>query len=133
VSIDVAPLAGPNYYVTTATISSSAWAEGATATASIRYNVLTADFSAVGGSSGLLANLTKSGDVQWLDAENMWQRELCTASATVSSSSSDDKIFTQNIVLSVISFVVMVLSLVCGLGYLLYSNFRKPSEPLLVK
>jgi len=133
VSIDVAPLAGPNYYVTTATISSSAWAEGATATASIRYNVLTADFSAVGGSSGLLANLTKSGDVQWLDAENMWQRELCTASATVSSSSSDDKIFTQNIVLSVISFVVMVLGLVCGLGYLLYSNFRKPSEPLLVK
>lgn len=132
VSITVAPFAAPNYHTTTATISSPAWASGVTATGSIRYNVLTADFSAVGGPSDLLANLTKSGDVQWLDAENMWQRELCTATAAVSSDS-DDTIFTQNLVLSVISFVVMVLSIVGGVGYLLHTKFSKPSDPLLVK
>lgn len=76
VSIEVAPLAGPDYSSNTARISSKAWAAGKIATGTISYNVLTADFTAVGGPSGVKANLTQCGEVQWIVAENMWQREL---------------------------------------------------------
>lgn len=76
VAIEVAPLSAPDYTTTKASITSAAWPKGSIATGTINYNVLTADFSAVGGPSAVTANLTQSGDVQWLVAENMWQREL---------------------------------------------------------
>lgn len=131
VSIFVEPFNAPEYHTTTATISSPAWPANTVASGSIRYNVLTADFSAVGGPVGVLANLTQSGDVQWLEAENMWQRELCATCSYDSSDDSDDQIFTQEKVLSIVSFVLMILCLFCGLAYCVFRQLRKPTDKLL--
>jgi hypothetical protein len=132
VSVDVADFAAPNYVTTTATITSSAWGKGAVASGVVHYSTLTADFSAVGGPSGVVANLTQSGDIQWLDAENMWERELCVSSSDSATGDSDDRIFTQNKALSVVDFVVMLLAagaVLCGFAYCILS--RKKKEPLL--
>eukprot|EP01032_Pedospumella_encystans_P030630 gene30630-34571_t len=112
VSISVAPFSAPNYHTTTATLTSAAWPTGTVATGYINFNMLIADFTAAGGPSNVMANLTQSGDIQWIQAENMWQRDLCAATYDSNSNDNDNRIFTQNIVLSVISFVVMLLSAV---------------------
>mmetsp|Transcript_119538 Transcript_119538/g.234966 ORF Transcript_119538/g.234966 Transcript_119538/m.234966 type:complete len:282 (+) Transcript_119538:83-928(+) len=132
VSIGVEPLIAPNYHTTTATISSPVWPAGVTVTGSISYNVLTADFSAVGGPSYVLANLTQSGDVQWLVAENMWQRDLCSASCDSDNEDSDDDlIFTQNISFSIVCFIVTVLAVSGSFLFCMYRMFSKPSNSLL--
>lgn len=132
VSISVAPFSAPNYHTTTASLTSAAWPTGTVATGYINFNMLIADFTAVGGPNNVMANLTQSGDIQWIQAENMWQRDLCAATYDSNSNDNDDRIFTQNIVLSVISFVVMLLSAVGVVFYCVYIIVRKP-DPLLVQ
>ena len=66
---------GPDYTVANAKVFSSAWSDTGVH-ASIRFNQMTCDFTSVGGPANVIANLTLSGNVQWLQAENMWERQL---------------------------------------------------------
>jgi hypothetical protein len=133
VTVSVAGFTAPNYVTTTATIVSPTWGEGVAATGVVHYNTLTADFRAVGGPSGVVANLTQSGDIQWLNAENMWERELCVDPGDSITGDGDDNIFTQNKALSVIDFVAMLLAVsavFCGMVYYCL-HLRKKKESLL--
>lgn len=123
VEIQVKPFSPPNYHTTVATITSSAWGPKVTVTGVIQFNVLNVNFESVGGPSNIRANLTSSGDIQWLEGENLWSRSLC--STTYSTSSNSSEIFTQGKVLSIISFVVMLICIMATLGYAAYAVIFK--------
>jgi hypothetical protein len=85
--------APPDATIGTATLTSPAWVDSDSGSeivlyGDIHFNQMVVDFSAIGGGNAVTANLTQSGDMQWLDAENIWERSLCDASSTDSSSSS---------------------------------------------
>jgi hypothetical protein len=88
VFISVSPSGTSDAAAANAIISAAAWGD-ATVSATIYFNQLIADFSSVGGSADVRANLTESGDMLWLDTENIWERSLCSGGAGASSSDSD--------------------------------------------
>jgi len=117
VQITLAPFTAPNYHTTKAIISVGS---GVAVSGIIQYNVLSANFDALGGSSSVIGNLTSSGDIVWPQSENLWARSLCDSTSS-SSSSQSLEVFTQNKTLSIISFTSMLFlifsCLFIGVGY----------------
>lgn len=116
VTISAASPAPPDATVGFATITAPGSWGSSTVQATIKFNQMFADFSAVGGEAYTVANLTQSGDILWLDSENMWERSLCSSGESSSSSSSDDS-FKHDYVLW-----IGVFTCACGILYFIFGT-----------
>lgn len=110
------------------TAAGSAWGD-TVVPATIHYNQLTADFSEVGGAAGVVANLTQSGDILWLDSENIWERSLCSgvpSSSSDSSGSDNEDISMGSGAFAGLLVAVSVCSIVIGaIGLKIFMTTRK--------
>lgn len=136
VHISVADLSPPDTTLISAVITApNVWGD-TSVPATIRFNQITVNFSVVGGLAGVQANLTESGDILWLESENIWERSLCSAGSTGDLSPSSDG-SDKDINLDALAFTgALLLVAVCSailavIGVCTYDSRRRKDDILM--